>query len=188
MGEDMGTYVFLGCLVAAIAWAALTYNALVRGRHRVDEAWSDVDVQLRRRHDLVPNLAEVVRAYAAHEQQLMAFVSDARAEAAGAGEGAHRERAETELSEALSQLRATAEHYPELAASEHFLRLHRQLAEVENEVRAARRIYNSNVEHYNVRVQSFPSALIAAAGAFRPRRYFEVAPSTAIPMRALQPA
>jgi LemA protein len=184
----MGMYVFLGCLAAAAAWAALTFNALVRARHRVDEAWSDVDVQLRRRHDLVPNLMELVRAYAEHEQQLMTVVADARDEASAAEDGAHRERAETDLSDALSQLRATAERYPELAASDNFLRLHRQLAEIENEIRAARRIYNSNVESYNLRVQSLPSALIAVVGSFRARRYFEVAPSTAIPMRALQPA
>jgi LemA protein len=186
----MVMYVLFGCLVAATAWAALTFNALVRARHRVDEAWSDVDVQLRRRHDLVPNLTEVVRAYADHEQQLMTIVADARDEASAAApvDGAHRERAETDLSDALSQLRATAEGYPELAASENFLRLHRQLAEIENEIRAARRIYNSNAEAYNVRVQSVPSSLIAVVGSFRPRRYFEVAPSTAIPMRALQPA
>ena len=184
----MGIYVFLGCFVAATAWAALTYNALVRARQRADEAWSDVDVQLRRRHDLVPKLTEMVRAYADHEHQLMAMVADVRAEASAAEDGAQRERAETELSDALSELRATAEHYPELAASENFLRLHRQLAEIENEVRAARRVYNSNAEAYNVRVRSLPSSVIAVLGSFRARRYFEVAPSTAIPMRALQPA
>src|SRR3954465_13873802 len=188
MIRAMGMYVFLGCLAAAVAWAALTFNALVRGRSRVDEAWSDVDVQLRRRHDLVPNLIEAVLGYAEHEQHTMSVVADARDEAAAAHEGAQRERAETELSDALSQLRAIAERYPELAASESFLRLQRQLAEIENEVRAARRIYNSNAEQYNSRVQSLPSSLVAAAGSFRPRRYFEVAPSTAIPMRALQPA
>jgi LemA protein len=184
----MGLYVFLGCLAAAVAWAALTYNSLVRSRTRVDEAWSDVDVQLRRRHDLVPNLIELVEAYAEHEHHVLAVVAEARDEAAAAQDGAHRERAETELSDALSEVRAVAERYPGLAASEHFLRLHRQLAEVENEIRAARRIYNSNTEAYNVRVESPPSSLVAAVGSFRSRRYFEVAPSTAIPMRALQPA
>src|SRR3954454_23588579 len=114
MIEGMGMYVFLGCLAAVVAWAALTYNALVRARHRVDEAWADVDAQLRRRHDLVPNLMETVRAYAEHERQLMTVVADTRDEAAAAEDGAHRERAESELSEALSQLRATAERYPEL--------------------------------------------------------------------------
>jgi LemA protein len=184
----MGVLAFLGCLVAATVWTALTYNVLVRSRNRVDEAWSDVDVQLRRRHDLVPNLVEVVTAYADHEQHVMSAVEEARDDAAAAADGAGRERAETELSDSLSQVRMVVERYPELAASESFLRLQRQLAEVENEIRAARRIYNSNAEQYNSRVQSLPSSLVAAAGSFRPRRYFEVAPSTAIPMRALQPA
>src|SRR3954453_1768810 len=102
----MGMYVFLGCLAAAVAWAALTYNALVRARHSVDEAWADVDAQLRRRHDLVPNLMETVRASAEHGSQLMTVVADTRDEAAAAEDGARRERAESELSEALSQLRA----------------------------------------------------------------------------------
>jgi len=184
----MGLFVLLGCLVAAVVWAALTYNSLVRSRNRVDEAWSDVDVQLRRRHDLVPNLVDVVAAYAEHEHQVMSAVAEARDEAAVAQDGAQRERAEIDLSDALSEVRAVVERYPELAASEGFLRLQRQLAEIENEIRAARRIYNSNTESYNMRVQSLPSSLVAAAGSFRPRRYFEVAPSTAIPMRALQPA
>src|SRR3954468_4665609 len=119
----MGTYVFLGCLVAAAAWAALTFNVLVRGRHRVDEAWSDVNVQLRRRHDLVPSLIETVRAYADHEQQLISIVAAARDWASLPDDGARRGRAETDLSDGLSQMRATAERYPELAASDNFLRL-----------------------------------------------------------------
>ena len=95
MTEGMGIYVLIGCVAAAIAWAALTYNALVRARTRVDEAWSDVDVQLRRRHDLVPNLVEIVQAYGDHEQQLMTLIAEARDVAADAHDGALRERAET---------------------------------------------------------------------------------------------
>src|SRR5205823_4518573 len=133
----------------------------------------------RRRHDLVPSLVETVSGYAEHERQVLAGVTAARDEAATVPDGARRERAETDLSDALSAVRALAERYPELVASDGFLRLQRQLAEVENEIRAARRIYNANVQDYNVRVQSLPSSLVAAAGSFHARRYFEASPSTA---------
>jgi LemA protein len=181
----MGLYVFLGCVVAIVLWAALTFNSLVRARNRADESWSDVDVQLRRRHDLVPSLVEAVKGYAAHELHVLVATTEARTTLTETHPGAHLERAETDLSDALTDLWGVAERNPELNASDQFQLMQRRLAEVENEIRAARRIFNSNVEAYNVRVQSLPSSLIATAGSFRPRRYFEVAPSTAMPLRAL---
>jgi LemA protein len=160
---------------AALVWAIVSFNALVRARSRVDEAWSDVDVQLQRRHDLVPNLVETVRAYAEHESAVLREVSEARAAAMSVRSCGRRELAETDLSRALTGLRALAERYPALRASENFVRLQSQLIEAEVEIQAARRIYNTNVQKYNSRVQTFPGSLVAGLGAFRPRRFFDLA-------------
>ena len=161
--------------VALLAlWVGATFNALVRARNRVEEAWSDVDVQLGRRHDLVPNLVELVQGYAEHESAALELAAKASFQAAGARSRAGRAKAECELSSALSAVFEIAEAYPELAASEPFLRFQRQLGEVEGEIQYARRLYNSNVAAFNSMVESFPTTLVATAGSFRPRSFVDI--------------
>jgi LemA protein len=166
--------------VAGLAglWAALTFNALVRARNRVNEAWSGVDVQLKRRHDLVPGLVQAVEAYARHEQHTMAALTDARSAAAGSTARVFREQAESRLSGALAAVHVAAEAYPELRVSRGFGRLQEQLSEVEADIVGARRIFNSNVQRYNDLVQSLPAAGIARMAGFRGRQYFDVETSS----------
>jgi LemA protein len=167
-------YVVLGVLALVALWVVLAYNALVRARNKVDEAWSGIDVQLKRRHDLVPNLVETVKGYAAHERDTLQRVTEARLAAVEAGEPASVERAEARLSGALGEINALAEAYPELRAAESFQRLQAELGGIEDEIQAARRIYNSNVQHYNTRTQQFPTLLVAGTLSFRPREFFEI--------------
>ena len=162
-------------LVAAIAFI-LVYNAMVRLRNRAEEAWSGIDVQLRRRHDLVPNLVEVVKGYAAHERETLERTTQARADAMralGSSPSAEAE-AEASLSGALGGLRAVVEDYPDLRATENFQRLQRDLTEVEDEIQAARRIYNSNTRIYNTKIQVFPNSIVARLAGFRRREFFEL--------------
>jgi LemA protein len=159
-------------------WVALTYNALVRARNRVNQAWSGVDTQLKRRRDLVPSLVQAVEAYARHEQQAMSALTEARSAAAGSTARVWREQAESRLSGALAGVQVTAEAYPELRASRGFSRLQAQLAEVEDDIVVARRTFNSNVQRYNDLVQSLPAAGIARMTGFRGRQYFDVETSS----------
>jgi LemA protein len=163
-----------GVAALVVVWALLTFNALVRARNRVDEAWSGVDVQLKRRRDLVPNLVQAVEAYARHERATMDALTEARAAAAASTARVFRERAESRLSGALAAVHGAAESYPDLRASRGFLRLQDQLAEVEDDIVGARRIFNSNVQRYNELTQSFPSAGVARIAGFRGRQYFDV--------------
>jgi len=167
-------YVVLGVLALLALWSVLAYNGLVKSRNKVDEAWSGIDVQLKRRHDLVPNLVESVKGYAAHERETLQQVTVARLAAVEAEEPAAVERAEARLTSALGGINALAEAYPQLQASDSFQRLQAELAAIENEIQAARRIYNSNVQHYNTRTQQFPTVLIAGSMSFGPRQFFEV--------------
>jgi LemA protein len=168
-------YIALAAVLIVLLWAIVSFNGLVHARSRVDEAWADVDVQLQRRHDLVPNLVEAVHGYAEHESTLLRDVSEARAAAMSVRSCGRKEVAEADLSRALGDLCALRERYPELRASGPFLRLQSQLTEVEVEIQAARRIYNTNVQKYNVRVESFPASLVAGLAAFKPRRFFDLA-------------
>ncbi len=136
-------------------------NSMIGARNRVDEAWSGIDVQLKRRHDLVPNLVETVKGYATHERETFQKVTEARAEAMKAQGPAQAGAAEGQLSAVLGDLRAIAENYPELRATENFQQLSRNLSELEDEIQAARRIYNSNVQAYNTKIQVFPNSMIA---------------------------
>jgi LemA protein len=174
-------YIASAAGVVALIWATLSFNGLVRASSRVDESWSGVEVQLQRRHDLVPNLVETVRGYADHEGLRLREVSEARAAAMSVRSCGRRELAEGDLSRALAGVRVLIEQYPELRASDGFIRLQSQLTEVEVEIQAARRIYNTNVQSYNERVQTFPASLVAGWGAFRPRRFFDL---TLMPQRA----
>ena len=151
-------------------------NSMIGARNRVDEAWSGIDVQLKRRHDLVPNLVETVKGYATHERETFEKVTEARAEAMKAQGPAQAGAAEGRLSAVLGDLRAVAENYPELRATENFQQLSRNLSELEDEIQASRRIYNSNVQTYNTKIQVFPNSIIAelarlpAQGVLRDRR------------------
>src|SRR5213592_4782446 len=149
-------------------------NSMIGARNRCDEAWSGIDVQLKRRHDLVPNLVETVKGYASHERETFQKVTEARADAMKAQGPAKAGAAEGRLSAVLGDLRAIAENYPELRATENFQQLSRNLSELEDEIQAARRIYNSNVQAYNTKIQVFPNSIIANQGGFTAREFFEI--------------
>ncbi|HKG36508.1 MAG TPA: LemA family protein [Solirubrobacterales bacterium] len=165
-------------VVAIIVIVALAYvmirNGLIASRNRVDEAWSGIDVQLKRRHDLVPNLVETVKGYATHEREVFEKATKARAEAMSARGVDQTAAAEQQLTGAITDLRAVAENYPQLRATENFQQLTRNLAELEDEIQASRRIYNSNVQSYNTRIQQFPSSIVANQGGFTAREFFEI--------------
>src|SRR5438034_6511125 len=149
-------------------------NSMIGARNRCDEAWSGIDVQLKRRHDLVPNLVETVKGYATHEREVFEKTSQARAQAMAARTPGEASQAEGQLTAALTDLRAVAENYPQLRATENFQKLQNELTEIEDEIQASRRIYNSNVQSYNTKIQVFPNSLIANAAGFTPREFFEI--------------
>jgi LemA protein len=149
-------------------------NSMIGARNSVDEAWSGIDVQLKRRHDLVPNLVETVKGYATHERETFQKVTEARAEAMKAQGPAQAGAAEGQLSAVLGDLRAISENYPELRATENFQQLSRELTELEDEIQAARRIYNSNVQSYNTKIQVFPNSIVASTRNFEEREFFEI--------------
>ena len=164
-------------IVALLVIAALVYvgvrNGIIAARNRVDESWSGIDVQLKRRHDLIPNLVEAVKGYAKHESSTFEKVTQARNEAMRATGVENVSKAESNLAGALGGLRVVAEQYPELRATENFQQLQRQLSELEDEIQAARRIYNSNVQSYNTKIQQFPGSLVAGSR-FEARAFFEI--------------
>ena len=165
-------------IVALVLLAGLIYilirNGIIGSRNRVDEAWSGIDVQLKRRHDLVPNLVETVKGYAQHEQKVFEATTKARAEAMSAQGVDATRSAEQGLTAALANLRAVAENYPDLRATENFQRLQADLNEIEDEIQASRRIYNSNVQSYNTKIQIFPNSIVANQGGFTAREFFEI--------------
>jgi len=156
----------------------LIYNSLVGARNRVDNSWGQIEVQLRRRYDLIPNLVEIVKGYAAHEKETFERVIAARDTAQAAGTPAEHAAAESSLTGALRQLFAVAEAYPELKASENFTRLQGDLTETENKIAVARQIYNDTVLTYNNRVQTIPSNIVAGMTGFRTREFYD-APGSA---------
>jgi LemA protein len=160
-------------LVLAVIYI-LMRNSIIASRNRVDEAWSGIDVQLKRRHDLVPNLVESVKGYATHERQTFENVTKARSQAMDARGVQETAQAENALSAALGGLRLVAEQYPDLRATENFQQLQQQLSELEDEIQASRRIYNSNVQSYNTKIQQFPMSIVAKQGGFTDREFFEV--------------
>lgn len=166
----LGLIVFLGGLYAVF------YNGLIHARQKVEEAWSGVDVQLKRRYDLVPNLVNTVKGYAAHEQQTLENITNARATAMSVptGQTAQKATAENALSGALRSLFALSENYPDLKANANFLELQQQLTETEDQIASSRRIYNGNVTAYNVKVQSIPSNIVASIHHFSEREFFEI--------------
>ena len=161
-------------IVLAILYWIAKRNSFISARNRIDESWSGIDVQLKRRHDLVPNLVETVKGYAAHESQVFEKTTKARAEAMAAHSVDDTAKAEQQLTSALTDLRAVAENYPELRATENFQQLSRNLSELEDEIQASRRIYNSNVQAYNTDIEQFPGSIIANQGNFTAREFFEI--------------
>jgi LemA protein len=160
-------------VIAVIYWIAKR-NSIIAARNRIDESWSGIDVQLKRRHDLVPNLVETVKGYASHESEVFEKATKARAEAMSARGVGETAQAEQKLTGALTDLRAVAENYPTLRATENFQQLSRNLSELEDEIQASRRIYNSNVQSYNTDIEQFPGSVIARQGNFTAREYFEI--------------
>src|SRR3954452_14669525 len=171
----MVVWIVIACVaLLVILWAALTYNGLIAKRNRSANAWSQVDVQLRRRYDLIPNLVESVKGYAAHESSTFEAVTQARAAAQSAKGPAEQGQAEAALSNALGRLMAVAEAYPQLRATENFQQLQAELSSTEGKIATARQVYNDTVLTYNNACQQLPSNLIANAFHFEAREYFEV--------------
>lgn len=158
-----------------VVWLIAMYNGLVRSRNRVDEAWSDIDVQLKRRYDLIPNLVNTVKGYATHEKGLFESVTEARTRAMNAGTTEDRAQAENMLSGTLKSLFAVAENYPDLKANQNFLELQRELSDTENKIQASRRFYNGNVMDFNTKIQVFPTNVFAGMFNFTKRDFFEAA-------------
>ncbi|MDQ2624894.1 MAG: LemA family protein [Actinomycetota bacterium] len=161
-------------VILPIGWAIATYNGFVRLRNLVQEAWRQIDVELQRRHDLIPNLVETVKGYAAHERAVFDEVTRARALASGPASGPAEQAAhENVLTQAIGRLFAVAEAYPQLRASENFQQLQSELTNTEDRIAAGRRFYNANVRELNTKVESFPSNLIAKMFTFERAEYFE---------------
>jgi LemA protein len=161
--------------VGVLVWLVVMYNGLVGLRNRVSEAWSDIDVQLKRRYDLIPNLVNTVKGYATHESGVFEQVTKARSQAMQAGSTHDKAEAENVLSGTLKSLFAIAEAYPDLKANQNFLELQRELSDTENKIQASRRFYNGNVLELNNKIEMFPSNLIAGAFHFTKSEFFEVA-------------
>jgi LemA protein len=172
--EMIGFLVILGLVAAVVIWAVAIYNRLVRLRNLVEEGWSGIDVQLKRRADLIPNLLETVRGYMDHERDLLTRVTELRARSAEAGNVADKVKLEGKLSRSLARLFAVAENYPELKANQNFLQLQGQLGELEEQIQMARRYYNGTVRELNIKIESFPSNLVARRFGFNPAEFFEI--------------
>src|SRR3989344_855700 len=170
--------VILGVVALAIIWLIFVYNGLITLRNRTQEAWSDIDVQLKRRYDLIPNLVETVKGYASHEKQLFENVTKARSEAMQAQGAAAKAKAENMLTDTLKSLFAVAENYPNLRASENFAKLQDELSDTENKIQSARRFYNTNVMDLNTKIEQFPGNLIANGFGFKREQFFEITATT----------
>ena len=166
--------IVVGLIVLVGIVYILMRNSIISSRNRADEAWSGIDVQLKRRHDLVPNLVESVKGYATHEQKTFENVTKARGDAMQASGVDQVGKAENALTAALGQLRVVAEQYPDLRATENFQQLQNQLSQLEDEIQASRRIYNSNVQSYNTKIQQFPTSIVANQGNFEDKEFFEI--------------
>lgn len=178
------TYIIIIVLVAILLWVVGTFNILIRMRNRTKEAWADIDVQLKRRYDLIPNLVEIVKGYAVHEKQLFENVTEARTRAMGAQGIKDKAGAENMLSDTLKSLFAVSENYPDLKASTNFLELQKELTDAEDKIQAARRFYNSNVMELNTKIESFPSNAVASVFSFKQAELFEIAePSQREPVK-----
>jgi LemA protein len=171
---SISTVIVIAIIVIAVIWAIGVYNGLVSMRQRVNEAFADIDVQLRQRHDLIPNLVETVKGYAAHERGTLDDVVKARNAAVAAQGPAQQAAAENQLTGALRQLFALAENYPDLKASSNFQQLQAELSDLENKIAASRRFFNNAVQEYNTGIQRFPAALFASSFGFAPKNFFDL--------------
>jgi LemA protein len=169
----LGWWIALGIVGVLLLYGILVFNQLVRHRNRVENSWSGIDVQLRRRYDLIPNLIETVKGYATHERELFEQVTKARTRAIEAGSVTDQAQAETEITRSLGRLLAVAEAYPQLRANENFLALQEELTATESKIAFARQFYNDQVMRYNTLIEQFPSLVMARIGGFRQREFFE---------------
>ena len=171
-------YVVLAAIAVLALWLVAIYNGLIRGKNRVDESFSDIDVQLKRRYDLIPNLVEAVKGYMTHERETLVKLTEARTAAMAIHDKkdatvAEKEQAENMLSGTLKSLFAVTENYPELKASQNFLQLQDELSDTENKIQAARRFYNGNVRDFNIKIQVFPTNMIAESLKFHKYDFFQ---------------
>lgn len=167
-------YIILAIVAVVVIWFIAAYNKFITMRNRKDEAWADIDVQLKRRYDLIPNLVNTVKGYATHESTAFEKVTEARARAIGAGSVEEHAQAENMLTGALKSLFAVSEAYPDLKANENFKELQQELSDTENKIQAARRFYNTNVRDFNTALQTFPSNLVANMFKFTAVEFFEL--------------
>jgi LemA protein len=174
-----GTVIFflvlLGLVVVLALWLVGVYNGLITLKNRTDEAWSDIDVQLKRRYDLIPNLVTTVKGYATHESQTLEKVIQARNLAMGAQTTADKAQAENALSGTLKSIFALAESYPDLKANQNFIQLMDELKDTEDKIQAARRFYNANVRDFNTKIEVFPNNIVATRMSFKKYDFFEIA-------------
>ena len=168
------TSIILIIAAVVVLWIVTIFNRLITLKNRTKEAWSDIDVQLKRRYDLIPNLVETVKGYAAHEKEVFQKVTEARTRAMGAQTVKEKGEAENFLSSTLKTLFAVAENYPQLRAAENFLELQRELTDTEDKIQAARRFYNGNARDLNIVIESFPSNIIAGIFTFKQAEFFEL--------------
>ena len=168
-------WILIAILAIIVIWVIAIYNGLITLKNRTKEAWSDIDVQLKRRYDLIPNLVETVKGYAKHEKDVFTEVTKARTEAMSAGTIADKAEKENTLSQTLKSIFAVAENYPELKASSNFLQLQEELTDTEDKIEAARRFYNGNVRDFNIKIQVFPNNIFARNLGFKEFELFEAA-------------
>jgi LemA protein len=168
------TWIILGVIVVLVLWIIMVYNGLIAMRQRVGQSFADIDVQLKQRHDLIPNLVETVKGYAAHERGTLDDVIKARSAAMGAQGTADKAAAENMLSGALGKLFALSEAYPNLKANANFQQLQTEIGDLENKLAASRRFFNNAVQEYNTGIQQFPAALLAGPFGFTPKEFFDL--------------
>lgn len=176
-------WTLLGLVILVALWLVAVYNGLIRLKNRVQEAWSDIEVQLKRRYDLIPNLIQTVKGYATHERELLEKVTQARAAAMGATTTGQKAQAENMLSQTLKSLFAVAENYPQLRAVESFTKLQDELSDTENKIQASRRFYNGQVRDFNTKIQVFPNNLIAGSMSFTPYEFFDAEEAAKEPVK-----
>jgi LemA protein len=167
-------WVLVGLVAVVVLWLIATFNGLISLKNRTQEAWSDIDVQLKRRYDLIPNLVKTVQGYAKHEKEIFENVTKARSEALGAKGVKEQQKAENQLTEALKSVFAVAENYPQLRATENFQQLQAELTDTEDKIEASRRFYNGNVRDFNTKTQVFPNNMVAGILGFKAFDLFEI--------------
>lgn len=176
-------WIIIGVVALFVIWLIATYNSLVALKNRTDEAWSDIDVQLKRRYDLIPNLVETVKGIAKQEQEVFTKVTEARANAMKAQGVEDKAKAENMLSDTLKSLFAVSEAYPDIKSSQNFLQLQTELTDTEDKIQASRRFYNGNVRDLNIKIEQFPTSLFAGMLGYIKREFFEIAEAEKAPVK-----